>query len=149
MEAAKYRQTETHVLRLTHGEDLIEQLTAYANREEIDAAQVSVVGAVQAATLGFYHQGEQEYEQHTVDREMELLQASGNVSYLEGERFVHLHATFSDEEEELYAGHVFEGTPVFAGEAFLHELDGPPLKRYDDDPTGLTLWEFPDQPPTV
>ncbi|MFB6356756.1 MAG: PPC domain-containing DNA-binding protein [bacterium] len=142
METAQYDVVQTHVMRMEKDRDLLGQLTDYCNEHEIDAATVTAIGAVQNATLGYYYQDEQEYEEHTVDEPMELLQASGNVSYLDGERFVHLHATFSTEDETVHAGHVFEGTKVFAGEATIQELDGPPLKRYDDEPTGLTLWEF-------
>lgn len=142
MQSAKFSPKETHVLRLSTDEDLINVLTQYVNEQEIDAAEITVIGAVQDANLGFYDQDEQEYEEHYVEEPMELLQASGNVSYLEDERFVHLHGTFGDEEGNMVSGHVFEGTTLFAGEAVIHELDGPRLQREFDERTGLSLWEF-------
>jgi len=143
MQSATYQRKDTHVLRLTTGEDLLGQITDYCNDHEIDAAEVTAIGAVENATLGFYDQDSHEYDEHTADKPMELLQASGNVSYLDGERFVHLHGTFSDEAGEIVAGHIFEGTDVFAGEAVIHELDGPELIREFDPETGLSLWDLP------
>jgi predicted DNA-binding protein with PD1-like motif len=142
LQSAEYDPVKSHVLRLSTDEDLINILTQYVNEKNIDAADVHVIGAVQDANLGFYDQDEQEYEEHYVDEPMELLQATGNVSYLDGERFVHLHGSFSDEDDNVVSGHIFEGTTLFAGEAIVHELDGPPLRREDDERTGLTLWEF-------
>jgi len=142
VESATYSPEETHVLRLTHDEDLLGQLTDYCNEHRIDAAEITVIGAVRDASLGFYDQETQEYEQHHVDKPMEIIQATGNLSYNDGERFVHLHATLSDEDGTIHAGHVFEGTTVFAGESMIHELDGPGLRRFYDENTGLSLWEF-------
>jgi len=142
VQSGKYEPRETHVLRLSTDEDLINVLTEYVKDEAIDAAEITVIGAVQDANLGFYHQDEQEYEEHYVEEPMELLQASGNVSYLEDERFVHLHGSFSDEDGNMVSGHIFEGTTMFAGEAIIHELEGPRLQREFDERTGLSLWEF-------
>lgn len=143
MQSATYQRKDTHVLRLTSGEDLLGQITQYCNEHKIDAAEITAIGAVKQAMLGFYDQDTHEYEKHSVDEPMELLQASGNVSYLDEERFVHLHGTFSDEEGEIVAGHIFENTVVFAGEAVIHELDGPDLVREFDEKTGLSLWDLP------
>lgn len=142
MQSAQFEPKTTHVLRLSTDEDLINSLTQYVNEQEIDAADISVIGAVQDANLGFYDQDDQEYEEHYVEEPMELLQATGNVSYLEDERFVHLHGSFSDEDDNVVSGHIFEGTTLFAGEAVVHELDGPRLQRKPDERTGLTLWEM-------
>lgn len=142
MQSARFSRKDTHVLRLTHDEDLIGQITDYCNEHEIDAAEIIALGAVKGANLGFYDQDTHEYEEQLTDEPMELLQANGNVSYLDGERFVHLHGTFSTEDHRMVAGHVFEGTVVFAGEAVIHELDGPDLIREFDEETGLSLWDL-------
>jgi len=142
LKSAKFEQVQTHVLRLEKGRDLLEQLTDYCNREAIDAGQVTALGAVTEAMLAFYDQDEEFYGETHIDREMEMIQATGNVSYLEGERFVHMHATFTDEDGELHAGHLVEGNIVFAGEATIQEFEGPDLIRADDPETGLTLWDL-------
>lgn len=142
MESATYTPGEIHVLRLTHEEDLLNELTVYCNEQKIDAGAITVIGAVKDAKIGFYDQESLEYEKHYYNQPMELLQANGNVSFDEAGRFVHLHATFSDDDGSVVAGHVFEGTTMFAGEAMIHEIIGPDLKRQADDTTGLSLWEF-------
>lgn len=142
MQSATFEQKKTHVLRLEKDRDLLGQLTEYCNEHEIDAAQITALGAVTEAVIGFYDQDEEFYGETKIDKEMEMIQATGNVSYLEGERFVHMHATFADEDGNLHAGHLVEGNNVFAGEATITELEGPELIREDDPETGLTLWDL-------
>lgn len=142
MRDAEFERGRSFVMRLEKGRDLLEQLTDYCNRRSIDAAQVTIIGAVTRATLGFYDQEGREYGRRVVDEPMEIIHATGNVSYLDGERFVHLHGTFGREDRSTVAGHLFEGCEVFAGEAILHELEGPVLDRVFDDATGLTLWDL-------
>lgn len=142
MRSAKFEPKETHVLRLEKDRDLLGQLTEYCNEQEIDAGQITALGAVTEAVIGFYDQDEEFYGETRIDKEMEMIQATGNVSYLEGERFVHMHATFADEDGNLHAGHLVEGNSVFAGEATIQELDGPDLIRENDPATGLTLWDL-------
>lgn len=142
MRDAEFERGRSFVLRLEKGKDLLWQLTDYCDQHGIDAAQVTVIGAVTYATVGFYDQDEEEYGQKRVDEPMEIIQATGNVSYLDGERFVHLHGTFCQEDGTVVAGHLFEGSEVFAGEAVIHELEGPTLDRVYDEATGLTLWDL-------
>lgn len=142
MQSARFSRVDSHVLRLEKDRDLLQQLTNYCQENEIDAAHISVIGAVTEANVGFYDQDEEEYEERFIDEPMGIIQASGNVSFLEGERFVHMHGTFCQEDGTVQAGHLFNGTVVFAGEAILHELEGPRLERVQDPATGLTLWDL-------
>lgn len=148
MRDAEFERGRSFVVRLEKGRDLLGQLTEYCDARGIDAAQVTVIGAVTYATMGFYDQDEEEYGQKRVDEPMEIIQASGNVSYLDGDRFVHLHGTFCQEDGSVVAGHLFEGSEVFAGEAVIHELKGPRLNRVHDEATGLTLWDLDEPDPS-
>lgn len=142
MKSATFEAVKTHVLRLEKDRDLLGQLTEYCNENGIDAGEITALGAVTEAVIGFYDQDEEFYGEETIDKEMEMIQATGNVSYLDGDRFVHMHATFADENGEIHAGHLVEGNNVFAGEATIKELEGPDLIREDDPETGLTLWDL-------
>lgn len=142
MKDATFSRDETYVLRLTKDKDLLEQLTEYCDEKSIDAGKITVLGAVTEATIGFYDQEDEHYAETSLDKPMEIIQAVGNVSYLDGERFVHMHGTFADEEGNVYAGHLLKGCNVFAGEATVQVLSGPDLVRKDDPATGLTLWDL-------
>ena len=126
------------VARLEHGRDWREQIEDVAERESIDAAFFLGLGAVQDATLYFYDQQRTEYEPIEFDEPLEVVPAVGNVSWLDGERFAHTHATLSREDGTAVAGHL-EAATTFAGELYVREFDTR-LEREHDETTDLDLW---------
>jgi predicted DNA-binding protein with PD1-like motif len=129
--------------RLTHGADLLRELTEFAAARGIRAARVEAIGAVARARTGFYDQTARKYVYHEFAKPMEILALVGNVSVkaeAPDRPFVHAHATLSDQEGRAHGGHLAEGTIVFAGEFCMVELAGVELCRRPDEVTGLALW---------
>lgn len=128
------------VARLEHGRGWREQIEAFADDEGIDAAFFLGLGAVQDATLMFYDQDDQVYEEIAFDEPFEVLPAVGNISWLDGERFAHTHVTLSREDGSTVAGHLDDAT-TFAGELWVREFDAH-LEREHDPVTDLDLWNL-------
>ena len=129
--------------RLTHGADLLKELTEFAAVKGIRAARVEAIGAVQRARTGFYDQAAKKYGFHAFNQPMEILALVGNVSVKADAPeapFVHAHVTLSDEEGRAFGGHLAEGTVVFAAEFCMVELTGVEMNRRPDEVTGLALW---------
>jgi predicted DNA-binding protein with PD1-like motif len=136
-----YRQVEgarEFVARLDHGRDWRAQIEAFAAEEGIDAAFFVGLGAVQDAEIYFYDQDEQEYYPERFDEPFEVASCTGNVSWLDGERFAHTHMVLSREDGSCVAGHLNEAT-TFAGELYVREFDTR-LEREHDETTDLDLW---------
>jgi len=136
-----YRQVEgarEFVARLDHGRDWRAQIEDFAAEEEIDAAFFVGLGAVQDAEIYFYDQDEQEYYPERFDEPFEVASCTGNVSWLDGERFAHTHMVLSREDGSCVAGHLNEAT-TFAGELYVREFDTR-LEREHDETTDLDLW---------
>ncbi len=129
-----------HLVRLNYGEDLYDGLAAFAKERGIRAAAVNCLGAVRRASLRYYDQEAREYRDFVLDEHLEVVAGVGNVSLLDGEPFLHLHAALADADGRAFGGHVNAGTEVFALEATIWELTGDPPVRTSDDCTGLTLW---------
>lgn len=130
------------------GGDLLEDLTDFMERESIHSAWLSYLGAVQQASLRYYDQIAKEYRDFHIHARLEVLSGVGNVSLLDGQPFIHTHAVFGDAAGRAFGGHVNVGTTVWAIEAEVRVLDGPPVVREHDDCTGLTLWGgTPEEPP--
>ncbi len=126
--------------RLTHGGDLLEELTDICQRENIQLGWIEALGAVQKARLGFYNQETHEYQFFSIDQPLEITKLVGNVSLKDNSPFVHAHVTLADKRGNAYGGHLASGTIVFACEYVLEILDGPVLQRELDEVTGLSLW---------
>jgi len=127
-----------YVAQLEHGSDWRGQIEDFAEAEGIDAAFFYGLGAVQDAELFFYDQDEQAYESISFDEPFEVTPAVGNISWLDGERFAHTHATLSREDGTAVAGHL-EAATTFAGELYVREFDTR-LEREHDETTDLDLW---------
>ncbi|MEW5803749.1 MAG: DUF296 domain-containing protein [bacterium] len=126
--------------RLEHGADLLAELHRVCESESIRMGTLQVIGAVQRACVGFYHQREKRYQQITIPNPSEILCCLGNISFKDGKVFIHAHITLSDEEGNARGGHLMSETTIFAAEFQIQELQGKVLQRHEDSVTGLALW---------
>ncbi len=139
------RELEPHRVlmgRLERGDDLLGALTDVCRQQDICLGTLSAIGAVEQATLAYYDQLGQTYQELQLDRPLELLNLHGNISQRDGACILHLHATFADEQGNAFGGHISPGTSVFACEFSIHAYRGEPLHRGQDPETGLPLWVF-------
>jgi predicted DNA-binding protein with PD1-like motif len=142
--AHRFDPGPVHLLRLPTGADLYRAITDYVQASAIEAASVTFLGAVERAALRYYDQVEREYRDFLIDEHLEVVAGVGNVSMLDGEPFLHIHAALADDQGRAFGGHVNEGTAVFAIEVTIHQLEGSPPQRRFDERTGLNLWEYED-----
>ncbi len=127
--------------RMSKGEDLLAALEACAREHGITLGEVSAIGAVSQARVGYYNQAERKYYFLDLDRPMEIVSLAGNISLKDGQPMVHAHVTLADYEGRACGGHLAPGTLVFACEFVMQELNSKTaLVRGMDEPTGLFLW---------
>lgn len=139
---AEYWIKRTFLIRLPHGEDLLESINKICQEKRIESGVVSVVGAVKTAVVGYYHQEKKEYQAIPLNRPLEIASCNGNISLKnDSTPIAHAHIVLSDETGIATGGHLMPGTVIFAAEAVISELEGPPLIRQQKDSlTGLPLW---------
>jgi predicted DNA-binding protein with PD1-like motif len=141
MNTYRFTRGKTSLVRLTQGEDLLDELIAACNEVNAKSGTIEVIGAVSALVLGYYHQDRKEYESRTFQGAWEIASAVGNVSMLDDEPFVHLHVVASGDDGRCVGGHLMPGCTVFAAEAAITALGGhAPPERVLDGTTGLKLW---------
>jgi hypothetical protein len=140
----KVKPREVFIGRLSHGGDLLEEITDICQRENIKLARFEALGAFQRARLAFYNQETHEYQFFVLDQPLEITKLVGNISLKDGSPFVHAHITLADKKGNAYGGHLASGTVVFACEFMLEVFDGPVLQRDFDETTGLFLWTMPE-----
>lgn len=127
--------------RLPKGADLLAALTELCAVQGVNHGEVTAIGALTEARLGYYNQERRRYEIITVAAHCEIVSLVGNISLKDGRPFVHAHLAVAGADGRVSGGHLVEGCPVFAGEAVVRELDvAEPLERDYDGPTGLALW---------
>jgi predicted DNA-binding protein with PD1-like motif len=140
----KVKPMQVFIGRLTHGGDLLEEISNICLKENIQLGWFEALGAVKRARLAFYNQETHEYEFFVIDQPLEITKLAGDVSLKDGHPFIHAHITLSDKSGKAYGGHLAPGTVVFACEFKLEVFDGPGIKRVFDEATGLSLWTMAD-----
>ncbi len=128
--------------KLSHGCDLLEELTDICIEKNISLGKIEAIGAVQRACIGYYNQTAREYRFLNFDKPSEILNLTGNISIKDNKPFVHAHIVLADETGNSYGGHLAPGTITFACEFIIYSFSGNELKRGMDDTTGLPLWNI-------
>ena len=144
MTARTFRPGPVHLLRIPTGQDLLGYLEGYVTSNNIEAAWLSYLGAVQTASLRYYNQTELEYCDFHIHQHLEVVSGMGNVSLLDGEPFIHTHAVLADASGRAFGGHVNHGCEVWALEVKIEEFAGEVPVRQFDETTGLSLWGGPE-----
>jgi predicted DNA-binding protein with PD1-like motif len=137
----KSRRDDMLLVRLSDGDDLEGGLEAALKEENVTSGVVvGGVGMVRNAALSFYV-GKGEYETVPVDTPAELCALSGNVSTLDGEVVIHLHAVVGRPGGAALAGHLSKGVVNMTAEIAIL-ITPQKLVRVSDPETGLRLLKF-------
>lgn len=112
-----------HCLICEKGEDINSEVTNWIEQEKIPSGTISVIGAIEDVTLGWFDPECQEYVNTFFPGEFELVSCHGNISYMEGKAFIHLHAVISDRFCRTFGGHLFSSKVAVTGEVFIHAGD--------------------------
>jgi len=134
----EFSDANGNLLIINRGEEVIGQLVKYAKDKNITSAWLSGLGGSGTVTLGFYAIETKEYKWKEFNEPMEILNLTGNLSWVDGEPFWHVHGTFSGPQLQAVGGHVKELMVGLTCELHITPLDTP-LTRVFDDETGLKL----------
>lgn len=143
LNSVETKSTRVVVARMQPGDDVIKTIEAVALEHKISVGQLSLIGAVSHANLGFFDLESKEYLSYAIDKNLEVVSCMGNISISgDGALVVHAHMVVSDREGRCYAGHLLPGCEVSVTiELIITELDYE-LTRSRDDSTGLNLLDI-------
>ncbi|MGD9140533.1 MAG: DUF296 domain-containing protein [bacterium] len=129
------------LIRLVHGDDLLESLKAVLAREGVTSGVLlGGVGMLSDAVLGYYA-GDGEYETLDVGEEVELCALSGNISTFEGEHVIHMHVAAGRKDGSAVAGHLVSARVHMTHELAVMVSDTAMVRKVDEE-TGLKLLWF-------
>ena len=138
----EYRRFDnTIVARIDRGEEVLEQVAAIAQAEQIKLASVQALGAVGEFTVGVFHTAEKQYHANSFAGDFEIVSLVGTITARDGEFYAHLHMSAGDTEGRVLGGHLNEAVISATCELVLEIMDGTVERRFDPE-TGLNLMEF-------
>jgi uncharacterized protein len=120
------------------GDEFSAGMQEFAEREKLTAAHFTAIGALSRATLAWFDPEAQQYEEHAVEEQVEVLSLVGNIAEHEGKPKLHAHVVLGKRDVTTLGGHLKKGhvrptLEVIVTESPLH------LHRIHDPKTGLAL----------
>lgn len=138
----KYTQNGTNIVaRLDIDDEIIASLETICKKNDIKSARVHAIGAVKSATVAMFDFAKGDYNENTLDRFMELLSLEGNVTEMNGETYIHLHAVFGDSDAKAFGGHLKKAVIGATCEMFIEPLENT-VNRIKDEKTGLNIFDI-------
>ena len=128
----------THLLVFEKGDEVVEQLRAFAEQEQLTAASFTAIGAFSDVTLGFFVRERRDYKRIPLTEQVELLTLAGDIALKDGEPQVHAHVVVGKADGTAWGGHLLEGHVWPTLELVLVESPAE-LQRRVDEETGLPL----------
>jgi hypothetical protein len=99
------------VLILDQGEEAFKAIGEFAEKEHIDGASVSAIGAFAEAKVGWFDLGARKYKPIAVDEQCEVLSLIGDVAKGDdGKASLHLHAVLGLQDGSVRGGHFLSGS---------------------------------------
>lgn len=134
-------KTHGNILILDRGEELLEALAAYATTHQLAGAWLqSGLGGSGSVTLSFYDLKQKEYVNKTITDPLEILSLQGNLAWIDGKPFWHVHGVFGTDSYQSIGGHIQALTIALTGELLIIPLETELTRSYDET-TGLKLLE--------
>lgn len=136
-----FREGDVVFVRFLDGEDLVEGIKQALKDHGVTSGVVlGGVGMLNRPGL-VYYTGNGVYAPIALDQEVELTALNGNVATVDGEVFVHLHATVGKADGAAMAGHLSAATVHMTAEIAVMALEKTMI-RVLDPKTGLKTLRF-------
>ena len=129
------------MLRLDDGEDLLETIGGFVDREGIRAGTVVFgIGMFRRATLGYWD-GSQ-YRTHEIAVPHEVVGLHGSIARADDRPSLHLHAAIAGPDHRLIGGHVIRATVGVLQEILVETFPARTFGRPLSESFGLRLLDL-------
>ena len=129
----------TFAVVLQTGDDSVSCIKEFAERERLSAAQITAIGALCDAVLGYFDWDQKEYPRIPVREQAEIASFIGDIALAEdGKPSLHVHVVLGRRDGTALAGHLFEAHVRPTLEIIVTESPEHLGKRRDPE-SGLAL----------
>lgn len=97
-----------YLVFLDPGDELMRCLIQFAREQEIDAAVVTGLGAVDELELGAGGGRDREHRRSQHHEPLEICSLTGTLTLVDGEPFPHLHGSFARRDHSVIGGHIYQ-----------------------------------------
>ena len=133
-----YRDKNKYIFRLDKGEEFINSIQNFCEKENIKAGWLQAIGSLADLDLAYFDTKIKEYEIKNFKEFLEIANITGNIALKEGKVFCHAHGLFSREDMDVVGGHIHRCVVSSTCEVVIFTGEGE-LKREFNDEVGLHL----------
>ncbi|MBN1622919.1 MAG: DNA-binding protein [Clostridia bacterium] len=141
MKSKKYN--DAFYLRIDRGEEIIGSISKFCTDNKIRAGLISGLGSVSEAELGLFDVDEKKFIKKEFKGIHEIASMNGNISVMDDETYLHIHAVLSDRECRAYGGHFAKGVVGATFEVIIMPVKGNPGRKFEET-VGLNMLDFSD-----
>jgi len=135
----EYRRfTDTYIVRLDPGEDIVERLTALSKEEGIGLAEINGLGAVDDFTVGVFDVRQRRFVPNRFEGAYEIVSLHGTLT--DGP-YLHLHMSAGDAGGNVRGGHLSHARVSVTAEIVVRVIEGR-VGHYFDEAQGLNVMTF-------
>lgn len=120
------------------GDDVVKDLQQFWLTEKILSAELSGIGGLSSATLGYYDVDEKRYLPIEIHEQVELISLIGNVTAYNDAPRLHAHCAVGHRDGRTTSGHLLAATVRPTLELTVHESPVP-IHRIDQPDVGIPL----------
>lgn len=140
MEYRKY--DKNYLIRLDPEDEVADSLAALCEKEGIETASVTGIGAADQVEIGIFDPQKKEYFGRNYEGAYEIASLTGNITRKERAPYLHLHIVIGNVVTgECHSGHMKSARISATGELVVSVIDGAAVRRFSED-IGLNLIEF-------
>ncbi len=132
---------DAYLVRIDKGEEIIEQILLFAEKERITLASVSALGATDDFTVGVFDLDEKKYYPHTYKGNHEIVSLVGTLTTKGGKPYQHLHLSAGNAEGNVVGGHLTKAVVSATCEMVVRLLPGSVDREFNED-LGINLIRF-------
>src|SRR5580700_10079177 len=99
----------TYVAVCDPGDEAFGALTQFARDQDLEASQITAVGAFERATVGWFDRAAKQYRRIPVDEQCEVLSLIGDIAEGQDGPILHAHVVLGLPDGTTREGHLLEG----------------------------------------
>ncbi|HEY5463076.1 MAG TPA: PPC domain-containing DNA-binding protein [Hanamia sp.] len=129
---------KTYAIIMDSGDEVTDQLMAFAKKEKVSASQFTAIGAFSESVVGFFDFSIKDYKKISFKEQMEVLALTGDISIYKEEYKIHAHVVLGRSDGSAHGGHLMKAIVHPTLEIILNESPEY-LKREMDKDSGIPL----------
>jgi uncharacterized protein len=126
------------VVRIDKGEEIIDSIKTICKELNIMLGSIVGIGATNKITIGLLNTQTKKYQSKEFIGDHEITSLNGNITTLNNEVYLHIHATVGTIEHKTVSGHLTAAVISATFEGIIDIIDGKVPREFNDT-VGLNL----------